>query len=1013
MKKRLLSILLAVLILATALPLGFLVGAEGEGEGSTPPAELVVEQLTIVNNFPSAGSTLLEGDGYATSDPGASNDLSAYIASSTTEFDLTYLLDSGASDGAVKISYNAANASNTQNGIWVYRKGLPHAGANVIGIHIDATGMTNDPATAEDDYQKVLINLSNRSDVIRYFAAGIDYYFLSDEDGAVLETIENPTAANQAEAYVNIKTGASGYYFFPEEGFADVSAEVAGYEQTYANPYWTSFSDDWMQTDWIMNNGNFGNTYLGIYKMWENNFVAGGSMIVDNLCFATIAEKQEEEELPQYVVNRQNIVNNFPAEAGTYWPSWETSDPGANTNINAYIGSGTSEFQVSYVLESGAADGAAKISYGTASNTQSAVYLFRKAVPFKGANAIGLYIDATAFTDDPSTTDDDYIKVLIGLSNRSDVYRSFASGINYYFLSDEDGAVLETVKNPKAANDGEAYINIRAGKAGYYYFPEEGFCDVTADVAGFDKSYSNPLWTSFSDNWMQTEWVMDNGNWGSTYLSIYKIQREADFAAGGYLLVDNLCFAAIGEPEAPRVLPLKPANTILPFDTEKDTSVVTTWEHNNNGKGMASFTLVGDTDKSMKMDNKPDQQNYAVFAFPDSNNKYVPDANGIMFHVDGTELTTNMTIRISFKSGAIGNQIWFGSPYYFLEDGKPESEYEEKLISGSGQYSTWLTLFAGKSGTYFIPLSAFEIPEGYNDFESSEARDKVDFKVADRVNKSVESITFQVSCGPESAETFYIDDIGYTTADGSWVVPPQDPFPYMYYAPMVNLRNGELLADKNNGVGTVSGWGTITPEEDITFSNNRAKIKFGKYSTTAETAISLGAQFLPCSHVKAFSITIDASKVGSDMSIRATMSSHGGWRNIGGNGVYYLIPADGGEYQEKALNGERFEIPAGFKGTVVLPLDSFGGNGSDELPARPTGKFLGKGDGVSLSLYIFDVTSRNNTLVIRRVNYMTDNDGTGPITGVEDYTIPVICLLVAAAFVATVSVKKGLKVVED
>ena len=44
---------------------------------------------------------------------------------------------------------------------------------------------------------------------------------------------------------------------------------------------------------------------------------------------------------------------------------------------------------------------------------------------------------------------------------------------------------------------------------------------------------------------------------------------------------------------------------------------------------------------------------------------------------------------------------------------------------------------------------------------------------------------------------------------------------------------------------------------------------------------------------------------------------------------------------------------------------------------------------------------------------MKPNDGTGPITGVEDNTIAVIGLLLAAAFVGGYAVKKGLKVVED
>ena len=279
MKKRIISLLLAVLVLAAALPLGIIASAEGEIEGGeiggelgggeveggevTPeePVQFVVNRQKIVNNIPFEANKLLLGSSYANSDPGAGNNFSAYVKSGTDEWKVDYLIEDGAADGAAKITYNAAGATTNQSSILFFRKGVPQADSNVVGFYVDATALTNDPENDNDDFFRALIKFSTRADSMRVFAAGVDYYFLSDEEGAVLETIENPTAINDGEAYIKIFRGKSGYYYFPEEGFQNTTVENNGYEVNYSNANWTKFSDSWMQTEWVMDNGNFGNTF--------------------------------------------------------------------------------------------------------------------------------------------------------------------------------------------------------------------------------------------------------------------------------------------------------------------------------------------------------------------------------------------------------------------------------------------------------------------------------------------------------------------------------------------------------------------------------------------------------------------------------------------------------------------------------------------------------------------------------------------------------------------------------
>ena len=222
MKKRILSLLLAVLVLAAAMPLGFMVAAEGESDLEPAPIQLDVIKKTDANKFPADAGTYWPT--WGTSDPGANNNFAAYAAYDG-EFVTEYLIDSGASNGAMKVVYDPTNGKNGDNNVRVYLKAVPHVGANAVGIHVDATGIANDPAVDTDDYFYTRIGFMLRNCAGRQYAAGFDYYFLADEEGAELETLTVPTAASHGEAYVALKAGVSGTYFFLDEGFGSLDKE--------------------------------------------------------------------------------------------------------------------------------------------------------------------------------------------------------------------------------------------------------------------------------------------------------------------------------------------------------------------------------------------------------------------------------------------------------------------------------------------------------------------------------------------------------------------------------------------------------------------------------------------------------------------------------------------------------------------------------------------------------------------------------------------------------------------
>jgi len=274
MSKKLLSVLLAVLVLAVALPLGFAMAED-------PTYTIDITDSKLINGFPatddkdnSPGMSAVDGIKY-------------YVAASNITVEYV--------EGTNGVKLSSAGSMTDIN---IRLKDTSFAGANMISLYVDATGAAGEEGFL---YVRPCFNYASSkfggADVARYFAAGHSYYFL--EDGAT-EAIKVDVAKNASvwNARVSLFAGKKGTYFFPEECFAEYDEAVTGYESgntvTLPTGAWTSFGDDHLVNSanaWVMDKNNYGQANFSFQQFW---FPAGDSIIIDDLKYvqATVTENE-------------------------------------------------------------------------------------------------------------------------------------------------------------------------------------------------------------------------------------------------------------------------------------------------------------------------------------------------------------------------------------------------------------------------------------------------------------------------------------------------------------------------------------------------------------------------------------------------------------------------------------------------------------------------------------------------------------------------------------------------
>ena len=256
MKKRILSIFLAVFVLLAALPFGTVMAEEIETETennnsfvaeitlSEPDFPKTVTTYKVANNFPTEpytfSSQTKEGNGW---DKGVIDAPADYAILSSNNGNATCVVTEG------QVKYTAEVAGGTFNAMLLF-KSVPTADTNYLAIHVDATGLS------AKEYCE--LSISNQKQQL-YAMAGSTYYFMPDA------TVENPypeletrTTTGEFDESVWkdrfwINTGDVGTLYIPETLFAN-GINYNKFSDDVAS--WNGDFSVLIPNEWRLSNGN-------------------------------------------------------------------------------------------------------------------------------------------------------------------------------------------------------------------------------------------------------------------------------------------------------------------------------------------------------------------------------------------------------------------------------------------------------------------------------------------------------------------------------------------------------------------------------------------------------------------------------------------------------------------------------------------------------------------------------------------------------------------------------------
>lgn len=1006
MTKRILSVMLAVLVLAAALPLG-LVSADNVVVDKV--YKMAVENEKVFNDFPTAADTLFTSPG-VTSEGGLEK-YAAFGEYDATTTGLKYTGEGTTGDKSVRI------------------KASSFAGANMISFWVDTTGITTAESLSFRPSFDFGSSKNKTGDAARYYAPGVNSYFVADggETVTVLEVAKNDNIWNTRLA---IPAGVKGTVYIPEEAFQACTVENNGVDHTYPEGAWTSFGDEYISGttyDWFMDGTNYTSANFTFGRV---NMAATDSFIVDNFKYV---EAALEEVIYVMDVEETKVINDVSAEAST-----ELKEaPGAATDLTKYAQS--SGFTVTYDETSTGA------KFATTAEATSTVRLYVKNLSFADANMLSFTLDTTGIANSPDTADDDYVYVRPSFTygdGKGWNARYYAGGVNLYFVADGSEAV-EELKVGTASSEWNVRIPLKTGVKGTYYIPEAAFANTTAEVSGYVKTYDADkeaanTWQTFGDAFLADTtkaWVMTGNNYTSSSFCMEFLPLKAD----EYVIIDDLAYvnaAVIEKPEegdggeggeGEGQIPAGPSyadfvivesKIVNDFPTAADTLQASPGVKAELGKyakltSKESVTLSFDeASGALKIAEKGSADPEGFYAM--IKNWAFDGANMFAFDIDtngatGTDTDAiTATFEIQFapsKSGGkdTGRTLVAGEKYYFLDAATGKIEI---LTVGEG---ATISLKKGVKGTILIPqetVTPSTVAGAWTKFEYFQSAEDYRSWCMDNGN-------FQYTCillhnmDMTTGESFLLDNMRFVRTGTAEELEAAKRFPYMNSGKYMDMSNAAALIEQN----LLSAWGRITPD-NFTIGKNSISVKV-PVGEDNQCAMSFYASNRPADDDLAFSLYIDATGAAKDINTRLCLGyGTGGYRNSGGSAGYYLVPADGSDWVKKDFNSETIVIPAGFKGLLVVPFEGFkGGTGADN-PVDVTVENMQKAEKINMSFYLTKVESES-TVVFGDINYMKENDGSVlvPDMGVDNYVVLAIVLMVAAVLAAVVSLKK--KAIED
>ncbi len=343
MKKRILSFLLAILILITALPFGTVVAEDTVTDSTTvsdsfaaeikldkPDFPEKVTTFKSANSFPTKADTfraMCNSQSVATDwDPGISFDeegnavnLNSYASLSSGT--LT------ANDGSITITSGATKSTMTLNLVF---KSTAEANTNYIALDVDASNLQAN-ANARV-YMGRSTNPSSGTNTV-YAGPNQTYYFKPDateeNPNPVVEARKTKNTTNLWDCTITVKKGEKGTFYFPETMF------VASSTTSSLNAWWVDengygdFSKYLSEEDesylWHIHNGAKKYTGNSLYLSFRSTIPVTTDEVTNSITFGEMQWVANNNFELEY--NAEYIANDFSDETNvsyTYWNNTHT-----------------------------------------------------------------------------------------------------------------------------------------------------------------------------------------------------------------------------------------------------------------------------------------------------------------------------------------------------------------------------------------------------------------------------------------------------------------------------------------------------------------------------------------------------------------------------------------------------------------------------------------------------------------------------------------------------------------
>ncbi len=678
MKKRILSILLALFVMAAALPMSF--GASAAWDISLSKTEFpTYVEYKPANNFPTAANTFQSLTGEPEGWDNGVTTAPADYAVFSGETAATLVVTEG------KATVNAPATEEAQDNKDIHTmllfKSLTEENTSYIAVHIDASGLNN------DEYCQ--LSVSNREQTI-YALTASEYYFLPDV------TDENPNPEVEVRktngAYgvwhntpFYINKGDKGTLYLPESLFGIVEGYNNYVDPETKSGAWNGDFSKLVPASWYVSQ-----THRSLVSIRFN--FKGGMAVGDSLSFSNIQWVSEATNYSD-TYKYEYIAEDFSNAESVVYSSWASNGKGV-PSMSVADGVWSHEFS----NEEWTAD---NLNYGSTAELKYPITENFEALKFDvdlSALSVAPAFQITYNVKNTNVSKNDYVR------------RFIVSGGPVYFVNADGSVDSLTVRT-----DNWPTFSMPSGFKGTVVIPFESLKNLTVGEYTYDGKTTDLF-------------VTDDINNYSVSIDV----RNIDFAdKGGVITYDDFGFLTNSELPVPvadytysKYHISENIRTYSGF--EKNSSVLGTWADGNTSNvsldnfsvenGMLKFTAPAQFNIETEATDESEATYYTKSAIGITNaslpNVTSADQKAISFYIDCSASTKKTYLRANyFADNDNAYQPGIGGVVYLIDkDGNITSHIIE-----SNPWSSVL-LPAGFEGTVVIPFTSYATEWGWGEF---------------------------------------------------------------------------------------------------------------------------------------------------------------------------------------------------------------------------------------------------------------------------------------------------------